>query len=447
MHSDRPIKLCFVGGPATGKSALFHALFGDHWTEEEKQVRDNGARWGVSTNFKIGDLPGYGVVGGRGDEEQALSAVRESDVVILVLPATVPPSEVARGLYDHVTRMRKPLVIAVNKSDLGEEPERAEVLEQVRLRFDSGETLIVAVSAATAQNLDELGSAIYHKLEEGRRTPFIRGVQNAAAKSALVNRLIAGSVITAGGIGLLNPFSDFLFLCSLQVMLVARIASVYGFDLSLTQARHFLTATGLVGGAGLGFRQIFRQIVRFVPVGGKFIAAAIAASGTMTIGLAAKRYFASSLEITPLEAAQQATRRRPRWLAWLNPEADRKEQEQAALKVIEAAEEDEAREGRPRDLELTAEEGEASQVTEAEAEEGRGEEGRPRDLELTPAEEEAVPEVIEATEEDDPAEEGRPRDIELTPEERAAEEDPNPAPPPRPSPPPRRPRSRGPGRT
>jgi uncharacterized protein (DUF697 family) len=339
--------------------------------------------------------------------------------------------------------MRKPLVIAVNKSDLGEEQERAEVLEQVRLRFDSGETLIVAVSAATGQNLGELGSAIYHKLNESLRTPFIRGVQNAAAKSALVNRMIAGSVITAGGIGLLNPFSDFLFLCSLQIMLVARIASVYGFDLSLTQARNFLTATGLVGGAGLGFRQIFRQIVRFVPVGGKFIAAVIAAGGTMTIGLAAKRYFASGMEITPQEAAQQATRRRPRWLAWLNPEADRKEQEQAALEVIEAAEE--APEGRPRDLELTAEKGEASEVTEAE--EGRGEEGRPRDIELTPEEEEAIPEVIEAAEEDDPAEGGRPRDIELTPEEKAAEEDQNPAPPPRPSPPPRRPRSRGPGRT
>lgn len=353
MHSSRPIRLCFVGGPATGKSALFRALFEGYWVEEEKQVRDNGVRWGISTNFKIGDLPGYGVVGGQGDEEQALSAMRESDVAILVLPATVAPPEVARGLYDHLVRMRKPLVIAVNKSDLGDEEQRADVLERIQRQFDHGKTVIVPVSATTGQNLSELCLAIYHKLTEDQRTSFIRGVQNAVAKSDLVNRLIAGGVITAGGIGLLNPFSDFLFLYPLQVMLVARIGSAYGFDLSLTQARNFLTASGLVGGAGLGFRQVFRQIVRFVPVGGKFIAAAVAAAGTMAIGLAAKRYFSSSLELTPQEAARQATRRRRGWFRW-SPGAGPREQEEAALEFIEAQEEEEA----PRDLDLAPEEDE-----------------------------------------------------------------------------------------
>ena len=378
VHSSRPIRLCFAGGPGTGKSALFRALFQDYWVEQEKQVRDNGARWGVSTNFKIGDLPGYGVVGGQGAEEEALSAMRESDVAILVLPATVGPSEVARGLYDHLVRMRKPLVIAVNKSDLGDEDQRAEVLEQIHLQFDHGKAAIVPVSAATGQNLSELCLAIYHKLTEDQRTSFIRGVQNAAAKSDLVNRLIAGGVITAGGIGLLNPFSDFLFLYPLQVMLVARIGSAYGFDLSLTQARNFLAASGLVGGAGLGFRQVFRQIVRFVPVGGKFIAATIAAAGTMAIGLAAKRYFSSSLELTPQEAARQATRRL-RWGFRWRPGAARREQEEAALEAIEAPEKEEA----PRDLELSPESEGNAPPTPLPEEDDPGAEPPPREPDLT----------------------------------------------------------------
>lgn len=352
VRSDRPFKLCLVGGPATGKSTLYQALFGQHWKEHEKQVRDNGARWGISTNFKIGDLPGYGVVGSQGDEEEALSALRESDVVILVLPGTVAPSDVSRGLHDHIMRMRKPLVIAVTKCDLGEESERAQVLEQIRLRFDNGRTPIVSVSAAMGQHLTELCYAIYQKLEDP--LPFIRGVHHVEAKSGLVNHIIAGSVVTAGGIGLFNPFSDFYFLYPLQVMLVARIASVYGFDLSPSQARNFLAASGLVGGAGLGFRQVFRQIIRFVPVGGRFIAAAVAAAGTMVIGLAAKRYFSSGLEITPQEAARHATRRL-RWLRRWNPKADQKEQEEAVLEAIEAPEKEEAAEERPRDLEMIPE--------------------------------------------------------------------------------------------
>jgi len=53
----------------------------------------------------------------------------------------------------------------------------------------------------------------------------------------------------------------------------------------------FLTASGITVGAGMGLRELARQLVKLIPVGGSIISAGIAFKGTYMIGKVAEAYF------------------------------------------------------------------------------------------------------------------------------------------------------------
>ena len=307
----RSPKLCFAGAARTGKSLLFTTLFGRPATEVSSETAHAKARWGVSASFPIDDLPGYGTVGGQGEEERALTAMRESDLTVLIVTATSPPTMVERGLYDHLIRLNKPCILAVNKMDLVSKEQLEDLLERIRENFNLGRTPAVPVSAVEGTNLVSLCHTIYNSLTTDLRLPFIRSLRHLTAKGSLVNKLILGAVIAAGSIGFgLNPLpSDFFALAPLQISLVVRVGEAYGYHITPGLAKEFLMVSGLVSGAGLGFRELFRRL----PVAGPFVSAGIAASGTFTIGLAAKYYFASGRRMSPRKAARLALTHRPDW--------------------------------------------------------------------------------------------------------------------------------------
>ena len=93
---------------------------------------------------------------------------------------------------------------------------------------------------------------------------------------------------------------------SFAVSLIAGIAWIGGRPLDKKAATEFLTALGMNVGAAFAFREGARALVKFVfPGAGSVISSAVAFSGTMAVGTAAKYYF---LRNASIEEAQRAFR-------------------------------------------------------------------------------------------------------------------------------------------
>ncbi len=119
--------VALVGRPNVGKSTLFNRIIGEHRAvvhERPGTTRDRlygRAEWS-GREFTVVDTGGIGLDTGEGDlladvRLQAEEAIREADVIVLVVDAgaglTAADEEVAQMLR----RARKPLLLAANKAE------------------------------------------------------------------------------------------------------------------------------------------------------------------------------------------------------------------------------------------------------------------------------------------------------------------------------------------
>jgi uncharacterized protein (DUF697 family) len=132
-----------------------------------------------------------------------------------------------------------------------------------------------------------------------------------AFREAVADRLIADvsrinaefSILTAipSVIPALGPFFpsaglDILMLSKNQMLLVLRLAAVYGLDVDPRRRLGELLPTV---GSGVGWRAIARQVVGLVPAGvGAAMRGTIAFTGTWIVGKAAQQYFRSGYHPT-----------------------------------------------------------------------------------------------------------------------------------------------------
>lgn len=129
--TDAEFSLAIVGKRNAGKSTLVNALAGAPRmivSEEAGTTRD-----AVDVRFQIGDraFTAIDTAGVRrqksldGDLEyysyhRSLQSIRRADVVVLLIDATVPVSQVDSKLSGEILRHEKPCIVAVNKWDLVE---------------------------------------------------------------------------------------------------------------------------------------------------------------------------------------------------------------------------------------------------------------------------------------------------------------------------------------
>lgn len=97
------------------------------------------------------------------------------------------------------------------------------------------------------------------------------------------------------------PVSDIYILLIIQSVLVALIASLSGRDVSLESAKEFIFSLGGIAGAGVVFRLVAQQGVKFFnliwPGSGSAVSSGIAAFGTSSIGDAAIMYFINDVSL------------------------------------------------------------------------------------------------------------------------------------------------------
>jgi GTP-binding protein len=183
-EDDRVFAVAVVGRPNVGKSTLFNRLIG----EERAVVHDlpGTTRDAIDTVVETEDGPIRFVdtAGMRrrskidqGTEYyslvRALQAVDRSDVAILVIDGTVGVTAQDQRLAERVDAAGCPVVVVLNKWEVLDAEERADVKRQVaeRLHF-IGDSPVLTISALTGKNVHRLRPALASTIEAyHRRVP------------------------------------------------------------------------------------------------------------------------------------------------------------------------------------------------------------------------------------------------------------------------------------
>jgi GTP-binding protein len=193
---ERTFSVALVGRPNVGKSTLFNRLIG----EDRAVVHDlpGTTRDAVDTVVDTPDGPIRFVdtAGMRrkakideGTEYyslvRALQAVDRSDVAMLVIDATVGVTAQDQRLAERIDAAGSPVVVIMNKWELLDAEQRAEVQHQIadRLHF-IGEAPVLKLSALTGKGVHKLLPALSLSIEDyHRRVPT--GRVNEVFRAAL----------------------------------------------------------------------------------------------------------------------------------------------------------------------------------------------------------------------------------------------------------------------
>jgi GTP-binding protein len=184
---DRVFAVALVGRPNVGKSTLFNRLIG----EERAVVHDlpGTTRDTIDTvvDTDEGPIRFVDTAGMRrkakideGTEYyslvRALQAVDQSDVALLVVDATVGVTAQDQRLAERIDAAGSPVVVLLNKWELLDAEQRADVTHQVadRLHF-IGEAPVLKLSALTGKGVHKLWPALSMSIEDyHRRVPTRR---------------------------------------------------------------------------------------------------------------------------------------------------------------------------------------------------------------------------------------------------------------------------------
>lgn len=136
------------------------------------------------------------------------------------------------------------------------------------------------IAGAVAARLGEAGTGL------AARVPLLR--------EPLCRQLIESFSRRNGVIGaaVFVPGADFAVLTLNQLRLVLRLAAAHGIEVDQQRLPEILATVG----AGFGFRAVARQLLGAVPVAGWAVKGGIAYGGTLALGEAAHRYFATAAQ-------------------------------------------------------------------------------------------------------------------------------------------------------
>jgi GTP-binding protein len=198
--SPEAIAVAIVGRPNVGKSTLFNQLIGD----ERSVVHDlpGTTRDSIDTVIEtdLGPVRLVDTAGmrrrskiGEGTEYyslvRALQAVDDADVALLVIDATEGVTGQDQRLAERIDAAGCPIVLVLNKWELLDADQRAEVRWQVgdKLRF-IGDAPVLPVTALTGRGVHKLFPALersvdaYHRrIPTGRVNAVIQEAQQAHA--------------------------------------------------------------------------------------------------------------------------------------------------------------------------------------------------------------------------------------------------------------------------
>ena len=299
-----------VGPVNVGKSSLFNALLMPKQTKAEVSPIPGTTRVvqaGDAGLCTVIDTPGGDEAAGQERKNYAFQAARAADSLIVVFDAYAGITQGTRDLFDELRRFNKPMTLVLNKIDLVKGYEK-EVIAKAARDLGVPENELIPASATKNLNLERIVFTLI-RLDPG----LLATVSDLVPRyrHQIATRYIAGAAISAFAVGSTPlPVADFFPLSAIQVGLTLQLSRVYGQQVSWKKAREVLLTLG--GGAGL--REVFRQLLKIVPIpGANWIASGLyAAVATAALGMGAREYWAHDGLGSPRQWRQTADRFRTR---------------------------------------------------------------------------------------------------------------------------------------
>lgn len=176
INNNKSGFVAMMGRPNVGKSALINALLGEKiaavspWPQTTRK-RQLGILTTDLGQIVFVDTPGiHNPIHKLGQHmnEEAISALEDSDVILILCDISQPPNEEDQKLADIIMRLNRsiPLIMALNKSDIID-PEENEVFQEAFNQLFPRINEFIAISATQGNNLDLLISLLYKYLPEG----------------------------------------------------------------------------------------------------------------------------------------------------------------------------------------------------------------------------------------------------------------------------------------
>lgn len=302
---DRP-KVAFAGFGKAGKSSLFNAIYGEQVARvsmrtDETVAPDTRERFGIDFT----DTPGIGTARFSLEQVLDLGVFEKQHLVIHVLNGTAAISDEDERLQRYLDERRIARITVVNKADLLDDDERAQVAQSVAEKLGLGLDRFLFVSAKRGTGVGDLVERIADALPEAMQDAFVAQQQAAIApKDERVRKLIYSKAAIAAGVGAVPlPFADAAVLVPLQISMVASIGWFYGVEVTRARALELIATLG----AGYGLREGARHLIRLVPGFGSVVSAGVAFAGTVALGEAARAWFRGRMEAPP-EALRETFR-------------------------------------------------------------------------------------------------------------------------------------------
>lgn len=316
VGQESQARIALVGLQGAGKSLLFNRLRGWVISGKEEFELSFDDEFGEPLQieslglFVLADLP-VQTSPNQLDPHQLTLSLSDPALILYIVDGE---KGVTAADYRWIASLRvtgKPLIVALNKSDLLEDVPTAVSQASERLGVP-----IIPISAENGENVDtQLLMAMLDAVPRlavplGRE---LRGLRRHAAR-----RVIRQSALLAGVVGAQPiPLLDLPFQVMIQVGMVMRISAAYGLVPTGSVNREVV---GTVIGT-LGVRYLALALVKFIPVVGSVVAGALSGLMTFVIGEAAIRYYEAGatiplqrLIVFPRQRLGQARRRMKNWI-------------------------------------------------------------------------------------------------------------------------------------
>jgi GTPase len=163
----------FIGRPNAGKSTLLNRIVGTKLAivsdkPQTTRTRILGVKHYEAAQVVFVDTPGIHKPIHRMNTrmvDAAVSAIRDVDVLVLVVDATLHAGRGDRFVLQLLRKAHAPVLLALNKVDRVSKPALLPLIDWYRQQHEFAE--IVPMSALTGDGVDRLESAILERLPEG----------------------------------------------------------------------------------------------------------------------------------------------------------------------------------------------------------------------------------------------------------------------------------------
>jgi GTP-binding protein Era len=293
--AEKP-KVAFAGFGNSGKSSLLNAIYGAEVARvsmrtDETQTPQTAEKFGIDFT----DTPGVGTSKFSLDSVLDTGVLTGQHIVIHVLNGAAAVTAEDEKLQRAIRASMARSITVVNKVDLLDDKEQSEFRESIFDKLGLRESDIMMVSAKRGTRIPELVERIAELLPAAVQDSFVaQQTADAALKEKRIRALIYSKAGVCAAIALAPiPIADILVLTPIQMAMVATIGYFHGIEVTPERATELMG----VMGAGVGFREAARQLVKLVPGWGMAVSASVAFAGTVALGEAANVWFKRRMKV------------------------------------------------------------------------------------------------------------------------------------------------------